>query len=471
MSTIIEKPHWSTLPLEFQSQHLLVKQLHSGGQGVAFLCKSSSASSGDQILYVCKVFFHDEKDAAYSSRCYRETVALQFIKSSSIPNEIKLCIPDIITTNITIKNYKKNVCKYFVSNYVNSQSLENAMSAYQHGISFDLAVSFTFKLLGILKQLHLNGLLHRDIKPNNIILKSNNDFSDFILIDFGLTYQRDNSELNEDWERMDQEDITKFSSGLTNNFYQLPEMSMGSPVFNSGESVVELRRDPRIDVSQACAIFFYLLTGSKPSKPISDKDETTILSRLAVLKRRVSDATIGKLHELFQSGLSYSPQDRIQNVDQFGKKLEFLLDLEKGELLHSENVVKMLNNLAIDKKDGYSSSKGTNPFLKAQNIIKDLKNTVENDFVMEFEPKTAGGSTSGNMKFHSCKLMTEDNTFFITFGMELLGDNMKIWLTKDERFEKCHQSLLITYSIKEKRKFAIAPNTFFLSLLEIMKTQ
>ena len=41
-------------------------------------------------------------------------------------------------------------------------------------------------LLSALSYMHKEGVMHRDIKPNNLILRKNETDTDIVLIDFGL---------------------------------------------------------------------------------------------------------------------------------------------------------------------------------------------------------------------------------------------------------------------------------------------
>lgn len=76
------------------------------------------------------------------------------------------------------------------------------------------AVSLTIKLLDTLKYCHQIGIVHRDIKPDNIIIK-NNDISTPVLIDFGISFNKVDEYAT---------DLTPTWQQLGNRFFQLPEL-------------------------------------------------------------------------------------------------------------------------------------------------------------------------------------------------------------------------------------------------------
>ena len=130
---------------------------------------------------------------------------------------------------------------YYVSEYIDGCTLEEYVES--NDISFEEAQNFFLEFLKVIEYCHNNNILHRDIKPANIMLQKG-ELLNFVLIDFGLSFNLD-----------DQENITAVDQQLGNRFLLLPELVSGTAI---QKRVVES------DISQACGIFFYLLTGVIP---------------------------------------------------------------------------------------------------------------------------------------------------------------------------------------------------------------
>ncbi len=108
----------------------------------------------------------------------------------------------------------------------------------EKGISEHDAVEFTKQIASALSQLHALEILHRDLKPGNIMLRENGSLA---LIDFGLAKRM----------RLEQE-ITGQGEIFGTPYYMSPEQGRGDDV------------DERSDVYSLGIIFYEMLTGQKP---------------------------------------------------------------------------------------------------------------------------------------------------------------------------------------------------------------
>lgn len=131
---------------------------------------------------------------------------------------------------------------FYISDYIEGETLEDYINNVD--VKFEDALAFFNSFLNVMEYCHSKNILHRDIKPDNILLR-HNCLDDFVIIDFGLSFNLDVDE-----------NVTVTNQQLGNRFLLLPELVSGD---KSEKHCIES------DITQACAIFFYVLTGLVPN--------------------------------------------------------------------------------------------------------------------------------------------------------------------------------------------------------------
>ena len=100
------------------------------------------------------------------------------------------------------------------------------------------AVSILSQIAGALEAAHALGLVHRDVKPGNVLLAQRSGHQHAYLTDFGIT------------RRADDEHVTRTGVALGSVDYMAPEQAHGADV------------DARADIYSLGCILFQMLTGS-----------------------------------------------------------------------------------------------------------------------------------------------------------------------------------------------------------------
>ena len=104
---------------------------------------------------------------------------LRFIHSEEIG--LKLSHPRIIKYFPHPENSR---LKYQVLEYVDGESLREKLVRYKK-FPWRKAVNITLKILDAISYIHSKGIIHLDLKPENIIVLENGDIK---IIDFGISY-------------------------------------------------------------------------------------------------------------------------------------------------------------------------------------------------------------------------------------------------------------------------------------------
>ena len=190
---------------------------------------------------------------------------------------------------------------YMVTEFIEGPTLRQWREGHER-VSLREAIGVARKLLAILDACHEAGLVHRDVKPENIIL-ADGDLARPVLLDFGLCF-RNGSEI--DFETEDGQEIG-------NGFLRLPELAAGSP----------LKQDVRSDLSFAAGIVYYLLSGRHPDI-LQDAEGRLPHQReeaLAVLQG-VAGARLPRLLSLFDKGFAPLIAERFASAAEMLESME-----------------------------------------------------------------------------------------------------------------------------------------------------
>lgn len=145
------------------------------------------------------------------------------------------------------------------------------------------------------------GLVHRDLKPNNIVLANIGGSTVAKIADYGLAKAFDLAGLS-----------GQTMSGLT----------AGLPVFVPRQQVISFNyAKPEIDVWGMAAIFYNMLTGTYP-RDFVDRDPFLVVLQTNAVPIRERDASIPKkLAEVIDLGLTDTPEIYFKTAAQFKRAL------------------------------------------------------------------------------------------------------------------------------------------------------
>lgn len=169
---------------------------------------------------------------------------------------------------------------WIIMEYIDGPTLEDFVNTFKEKIDVLTAVTLTQKLLSAIKNVHAKGVVHRDIKPTNLLVSYAADApiqtAEIYVIDFGLSYikNRDDDVDLASFEPKEKYEQTLFGDTIGNIFFRVPQLnSVSTKDMTAKEKnvLLDIRRSPTIDASSICAILFYLITNIEPGLKIRDQ--------------------------------------------------------------------------------------------------------------------------------------------------------------------------------------------------------
>lgn len=184
---------------------------------------------------------------------------------------------------------------FMILEYINGRPL-SAVVEEEGAQTAERAVHIIMQVLSSLEEAHARGMLHRDIKPPNIMLYDLLDRRDQVkVLDFGLAKAMDDPVFNAD------------NPDLTDD-----EVLIGTPRYMSPEQIRGHKLGPSTDIYSLGLVFYELLAGEKAVSakstmntlarhineiPIRLPDELEVDNRLRVIVNKMLDKDVARRYQ------------------------------------------------------------------------------------------------------------------------------------------------------------------------------
>ena len=227
--------------------------------------------------------------------------------------------PNIVTVFDLVEHEGR---PYIVMEYVNAGTLENVIQAGAL-IPIRQVGEIMAQILLALDHAHSKGVIHRDVKPSNILCPSSASIK---IADFGVA-------------RLDSLEMTKpnvlGTVGTPN--YMAPERFLGRPA------------DVRADLFSVGVILYQLLTGSKPFVA----SELPELMQKLLTEHPPSIVTLRpelwpEIDAVAQKALARNPEDRFQTAESFVEALNRAIEARPHENLLPLDLTKIARSASVD---------------------------------------------------------------------------------------------------------------------------
>jgi len=320
-----------------------IETLDGGGQGEAYRARRLS----DGKIGFLKII-KSRKDAERRARFFREATAYDSFRVDGIPK--------LIESN-AYRHSDDSVVPFIVTEFIVGTTLRS-FRASQTTVSIDTAVTITSRLLDILHSCHAKGCVHRDVKPDNIILERA-DPGCVWLLDFGISYH--------DLAGIDFR--TEHRQEVGNRFLRLPELSPGSA----------LKQDPRSDISFAAGILFYLLTGDHPDV-LEDGEGRLPHQRTAALAKlqRAAPTQLARLLTLFDDAFSTRIADRFATVEAMRERMDRMMQNDPSGSSVNEDLVAIREALdtSVNRRLTATAAKLNDALNKVRQVFDQVQQSI-----------------------------------------------------------------------------------------------
>jgi serine/threonine protein kinase/tetratricopeptide (TPR) repeat protein len=194
---------------------------------------------------------------------------------------------------------------YLVMEFLEGQTLRAEIQKRER-LPVGPAVELMRQVCSAVHAAHVEGVIHRDLKPDNIFLERGRDGSLVVkILDFGVAKLRQNTS-----ELKGQAELTMSGMMLGTPIYMSPEQCQGEPL------------DPRSDIYSLGCVFYEMLAGRPPF--VGSTATQLIIKHASVEPKPPSAYAPGLPYDLeavVLRALAKAPEDRFQTAADFGDAL------------------------------------------------------------------------------------------------------------------------------------------------------
>ena len=232
--------------------------------------------------------------------------------------------------------------KYIVMERIEGITLKKYMNAKKQ-LSFHMTVSVTEQILEALAHAHAHGIIHRDIKPQNVMLLRSGKV---IVTDFGIA------------KLPDAENVTMADKAIGTVYYISPEQASGKPI------------DARSDLYSLGAMMYEMITGKLPFT--ADSPVSVALKQVnenPVPPRDILPSIPRGLEDIILCAMQKRPEKRFQSA---AEMLGYVKKIKDDPFV----VLRIPGQKSAGKQDGDSGRKRKKiriPFLKPSRYHEDKR--------------------------------------------------------------------------------------------------
>lgn len=257
----------------------ILEKIGEGGMSEVYKAKCNKLNRHVAIKVLKKQFANNEE---ISQKFKKEATAIANLSDTNIVNILDVGTQDDID--------------YLVMEYVNGKTLKDLIK-FKGKLSYTTAINIALQIAKALDCAHRNNIIHRDIKPQNILVTESGEIK---VTDFGIA------------KSVDSQTITNTTSVIGSAHYLSPEQARGTYI------------DFRTDIYSLGVVLYEMVTGVLPFQ--GDSPVTVALKHIQeepIPPKNLNSSIPSSLNNLILKAIQKEPIRRYENVR------ELIQDLNK----------------------------------------------------------------------------------------------------------------------------------------------
>ncbi len=234
-----------------------------------------------------------------------------------------------------------------------------------------LAAGYILQAARGLQFAHQHGMVHRDVKPANLLLSNDGIVK---VADLGLVKVPDQPD--PETAALERDSVGDAYSGTD---VTMQGTAVGTPAFMAPEQSADATAvDHRADIYSLGCTFFYLLAGRAPfgesdASKLMDQHATDPIPNLADSNRRIPDA----LQKIVQHAMAKRPDDRYASVHEMITDLESFLGIQSdGQFSPTTEQADEWERIAWDFDEATSKAKLASPLFGLLIVVGGLMTAI-----------------------------------------------------------------------------------------------
>jgi serine/threonine-protein kinase len=257
-------------------RYRVVRKLGGGGMADVYLCEDLTLGRHVAVKVLLQRYL---SDPTFVERFRREAKAAAGLNQQNL---------------VSIYDWGElDGTYYIVMEYVEGETLKDLIRR-RGRLSGNESVNITMQLLAAVDFAHRSGIVHRDIKPQNVMIDRDGTCK---VMDFGIARAGDSG-------------MTEAGSILGTAQYLAPEQAKGYPV------------DERSDLYSVGVVLYEMLTGTVPFK--GDSAVTVALKHVNEMPQEPAELVPGlpySMNQIVLKAMAKEPADRYQSATEFARDL------------------------------------------------------------------------------------------------------------------------------------------------------